>query len=191
MVPFFWSSHTPTVVELAILVSTGITSTIGHFLQNTAYRHAEASVLTPFFYAQIISASGMGWLVFGQFPDRSRCWALPSSAPADRHRLYRAQARPSRCRRPIRWNRSSRPEQTPGSNGQGALAARGDAGVVGHQHQGGAALAVQFEHQLDDRFAGGRIEAAGGFVGKQQRRLGDEGACQRHALLLAPERYLG
>lgn len=69
MVPFFWSAHTPTTIELAILVSTGITSTIGHFLQNTAYRHAEASVLTPFFYAQIISASGMGWLVFGQFPD--------------------------------------------------------------------------------------------------------------------------
>jgi drug/metabolite transporter (DMT)-like permease len=45
LVPFFWTSHTPTVVELAILVSTGITSTIGHFLQNTAYRHAEASVL--------------------------------------------------------------------------------------------------------------------------------------------------
>ncbi|MEN2671882.1 DMT family transporter [Herbaspirillum huttiense] len=70
LVPFFWTSHTPTVVELAILVSTGITSTIGHFLQNSAYRHAEASVLTPFFYAQIISACGMGWLVFGQFPDQ-------------------------------------------------------------------------------------------------------------------------
>lgn len=69
MVPFFWTSHTPSMVELAILVSTGITSTIGHFLQNTAYKHAEASVLTPFFYAQIISACGMGWLVFGQFPD--------------------------------------------------------------------------------------------------------------------------
>ncbi|MBO9535628.1 DMT family transporter [Herbaspirillum sp.] len=69
-VPFFWSSHSPTLVEWAILISTGITGTIGHFLQNNAYRHAEASVLTPFFYAQIISASGMGWLVFGQFPDR-------------------------------------------------------------------------------------------------------------------------
>ncbi|MFJ3044851.1 DMT family transporter [Herbaspirillum chlorophenolicum] len=69
-VPFFWSSHTPDLVEWAILISTGLTGTIGHFLQNNAYRHAEASVLTPFFYAQIISASGMGWLVFGQFPDR-------------------------------------------------------------------------------------------------------------------------
>ncbi|OWY30734.1 DMT family transporter [Herbaspirillum robiniae] len=68
-VPFFWSVHSPDLVEWAILISTGITGTIGHFLQNSAYRHAEASVLTPFFYAQIISASGMGWLVFGQFPD--------------------------------------------------------------------------------------------------------------------------
>lgn len=70
MLPFVWrSAHMPSGVEWLILISTGITSTIGHFLQNNAYRHAEASVLTPFFYAQIISASGMGWLVFGQFPD--------------------------------------------------------------------------------------------------------------------------
>jgi len=68
-VPFFWSAHAPTMIEWLILISTGITSTIGHFLQNNAYRHAEASLLTPFFYAQIISASAMGWLVFGQFPD--------------------------------------------------------------------------------------------------------------------------
>ncbi|RFB72972.1 MULTISPECIES: DMT family transporter [unclassified Herbaspirillum] len=69
MVPFFWSPHTPDATEWMILASTGITSTIGHFFMNSAYRHAEASVLTPFAYSQIISASAMGWLVFNQFPD--------------------------------------------------------------------------------------------------------------------------
>jgi drug/metabolite transporter (DMT)-like permease len=69
LVPFFWSSHSPSLAEWMILISTGITSTVGHFLQISAFRHAEASVLTPFFYAQIISATTMGWLVFGQFPD--------------------------------------------------------------------------------------------------------------------------
>jgi len=69
MVPFFWSPHTPDTTEWLILASTGITSTIGHLFMNTAYKHAEASVLTPFAYTQIISATTMGWLVFGQFPD--------------------------------------------------------------------------------------------------------------------------
>jgi drug/metabolite transporter (DMT)-like permease len=52
-----------------ILASTGVTSTLGHYLVNTAYRHAEASLLSPFFYLQVISATTMGWLVFGQLPD--------------------------------------------------------------------------------------------------------------------------
>lgn len=69
LLPFFWSPHMPDTNEWLIMASTGVTSTIGHFLLNSAYKHAEASVLTPFAYAQIISASTMGWLVFGQFPD--------------------------------------------------------------------------------------------------------------------------
>ena len=69
MVPFFWSRHNPDTREWLILASTGVTSTIGHFFINSAYRHAEASALTPFVYIQIISATLMGWLVFRQFPD--------------------------------------------------------------------------------------------------------------------------
>lgn len=70
IVPFFWSSHMPTTQEWLILASTGITSTIGHYFVNSAYKHAEASLLTPFFYLQIISATVMGWLVFNQLPDK-------------------------------------------------------------------------------------------------------------------------
>lgn len=69
MVPFFWSSHMPTTREWLILASTGVTSTVGHFFVNSAFKHAEASLLTPFVYLQIISATAMGWLVFGQLPD--------------------------------------------------------------------------------------------------------------------------
>lgn len=69
LVPFFWSPHTPDATEWMILASTGVSSTIGHFLLNSAYRHTEASVLTPFAYSQIISATVLGWLVFNQFPD--------------------------------------------------------------------------------------------------------------------------
>jgi drug/metabolite transporter (DMT)-like permease len=69
MVPFFWSPHAPDRTEWLILASTGVSSTLGHLLINHAYRHTEASVLTPFTYTQIISATVMGWLVFRQFPD--------------------------------------------------------------------------------------------------------------------------
>ncbi len=69
LVPFFWSAHTPDVREWLILASTGVTSTLGHYLFNTAFKHAEASLLTPFFYVQIVSATTIGWLVFEQLPD--------------------------------------------------------------------------------------------------------------------------
>jgi drug/metabolite transporter (DMT)-like permease len=69
LVPFFWSSHVPDFREGLILASTGITSTLGHFLINSAYKHAEASLLTPFVYLQVVSATIMGWIVFGQLPD--------------------------------------------------------------------------------------------------------------------------
>ena len=69
LVPFFWSSHVPDLREGLILASTGVTSTLGHFLLNSAYKHAEASLLTPFVYLQVVSATLMGWIVFGQLPD--------------------------------------------------------------------------------------------------------------------------
>jgi drug/metabolite transporter (DMT)-like permease len=70
LVPFFWSSQAPDTRQWLILASTGITSTIGHFFINSAYKHAEASVLSPFIYLQVVSATAMGWLVFNQLPDR-------------------------------------------------------------------------------------------------------------------------
>ena len=52
------------------------------------------------------------------------------------------------------------------------------------------ALPVQFEHQVDHRLAGARIEAAGRFVGEQQGRMQDEGARQRDPLLFAAAEIL-
>ncbi len=63
--------------------------------------------------------------------------------------------------------------------------------VVRHQHQRGPQLAVELEHQRHDGLAGGEIQAAGGLVGQQHRRLHHEGPRQRHALLLAARQHLG
>lgn len=55
--------------EWAVLMATGVFGALGHLLQIQAYQRAPASVLAPFVYTQIISAAGLGWLVWGQFPD--------------------------------------------------------------------------------------------------------------------------
>ncbi len=51
------------------LLSTGLTGALGHLLQIGAYRNAPASILAPFTYLQIISATTVGWLMWGHFPD--------------------------------------------------------------------------------------------------------------------------
>ena len=55
--------------QWALLASTGVSGALGHLLQIAAYRNAGASTLAPFVYLQIISATAVGWLVWGHFPD--------------------------------------------------------------------------------------------------------------------------
>lgn len=56
-------------LQWLLLISTGISGGLGHLLQIQAYRYASASMLAPFTYLQIISATALGWLVWRQFPD--------------------------------------------------------------------------------------------------------------------------
>src|SRR5690625_3548755 len=51
------------------LLATGVFGALGHLLQIQAYQRAPASLLAPFVYLQIVSAAGLGWLIWGQFPD--------------------------------------------------------------------------------------------------------------------------
>ena len=55
--------------EWVVLATTGVFGALGHLLQIQAYQRASASLLAPFVYTQIISAAGLGWLIWGQFPD--------------------------------------------------------------------------------------------------------------------------
>ena len=61
----------------------------------------------------------------------------------------------------------------------------GQALVVGDQHQGRAALFVEFEQQVADALASVAVEVAGGFIGKQHVRLRGKGAGNGYPLLLA------
>ncbi|MYN13971.1 EamA family transporter [Pusillimonas sp. TS35] len=72
--PFYWQDVWATFSQLGplhwlVLVGTGLWGCLGHLLQILAYRRAPASLLSPFMYFQIVSASTYGWLIWRQFPD--------------------------------------------------------------------------------------------------------------------------
>ena len=66
-----------------------------------------------------------------------------------------------------------------------AVRMRGQRGVVRHHHQRRAFPPVEFQQQFEHLLAGLAIQIAGRLIGQQNRRLRDERAGQRHALLLA------
>ncbi|MGB3407628.1 MAG: DMT family transporter [Jannaschia sp.] len=53
----------------ALIVFSGISSASGNLLLVVAYKRADATVLAPFVYFQLLSATVLGWTVFGTFPD--------------------------------------------------------------------------------------------------------------------------
>ena len=62
LLPLVWQPVTPRDVMLGIFI--GISSTIGHWLVILAFRHADASLLAPFSYAQLPWVSLFGFLLF-------------------------------------------------------------------------------------------------------------------------------
>src|SRR5258708_221425 len=70
------------------------------------------------------------------------------------------------------------------------IAGGGELDIVRDEYQRRAVRAVHFEHQIDHRVTGGRVETAGGLVGEENRRMRDERAGQRHALLLTARQQL-
>lgn len=67
--PFYWFGSVPSLFEMALLVSLGLTAGIGHFCFTAANRYAEASLLAPMSYLHLLWAGLLGWLVFDQLPD--------------------------------------------------------------------------------------------------------------------------
>ena len=93
-IPFYWTSPTPT--QLAIGVAIGVSSTVGHWIVVLAFRYADASVLAPFSYVQLMWVTLLGFVVFSEIPD---AWTLVGAAiiiasgvyTAHRERVRRAK----------------------------------------------------------------------------------------------------
>lgn len=67
--PWFWETPDLSARQWLLLISTGLTGFAGHLLQIIAYSKTQATLLAPFSYLQILAATALGWLVFGQLPD--------------------------------------------------------------------------------------------------------------------------
>jgi drug/metabolite transporter (DMT)-like permease len=68
----FAISLPPSLFTLALLVVLGALSGYAHMLVVRAFRMAPLSLLAPFQYFEIISATVLGYAIFGDFPTPSK-----------------------------------------------------------------------------------------------------------------------
>ena len=94
LVPFVWVAPTWHDILFGILI--GVASTAGQWIVVLAFRYADASVLAPFSYTQLLWVSILGFLVFGEVPG---IWTVTGAAfivasglyTAHRERMRRSQ----------------------------------------------------------------------------------------------------
>ena len=75
VVPFHW--RTPTPFDGLLMAGTGLFGAIGHYAVIKAYEIVEASAVAPFAYSELIWATLVGFLAFGDFPD---AWTFAGAA---------------------------------------------------------------------------------------------------------------
>jgi drug/metabolite transporter (DMT)-like permease len=94
LVPFVWV--TPSWHDLMFGLFIGVASTAGQWIVVLAFRYADASVLAPFSYTQLLWVSLLGFIIFGEVPD---IWTVTGTAfivasglyTAHRERVRRSQ----------------------------------------------------------------------------------------------------
>ncbi len=67
LVPVVWTP--PGTEDLFWMVLMGALAAAGHFLVIKSFEHAEASLLAPLGYSEIVMATVVGYVAFGDFPD--------------------------------------------------------------------------------------------------------------------------
>jgi drug/metabolite transporter (DMT)-like permease len=72
VVPFVWTTPSDPLV-IALMVATGAIGSLGHYFLIAGHRLAPAAVLSPFVYSEIVWVIVLGYLVFGDLPNR---WTL-------------------------------------------------------------------------------------------------------------------
>jgi drug/metabolite transporter (DMT)-like permease len=67
VVPFQWI--TPAGADILLMAGIGLFAVAGHFLLIRAFDHAPASSLAPLLYTELIAATAIGYMWFGDMPD--------------------------------------------------------------------------------------------------------------------------
>jgi drug/metabolite transporter (DMT)-like permease len=60
---------TPTAYHLFLMVATGFIAAGGHLMVIKAMYHADASLLAPITYQELVITTGLGYVLFGDFPE--------------------------------------------------------------------------------------------------------------------------
>ncbi len=89
---FDW--HMPTWNQVAIGCISGFFATVASLMQVFAYRHAPASMLSPFTYAQLLWAAGLGYLAFGTMPGPAMLLGAAIIAASGIYTAWREAVRP-------------------------------------------------------------------------------------------------
>jgi drug/metabolite transporter (DMT)-like permease len=76
LLPFYWALPQSAFHALLFLML-GVLGAAGHFVLIRAFENAPPGVLAPFVYTQLLTVLVLGFLVFGEFPDR---WSLVGMA---------------------------------------------------------------------------------------------------------------
>ena len=84
VLPFVWTAP-PHGFDFVLMVAVGCFGAGGHFLLILAHRNAPASALSPFIYTQIVWATTLGYLAFGNVPNR---WTLAGATIVVASGLY-------------------------------------------------------------------------------------------------------
>jgi drug/metabolite transporter (DMT)-like permease len=84
VMPFAWRQpENLTVIFFMVLI--GAFGAVGHWLLILAYKRAPAPVLSPFIYSQLVWMMLLGYVIFGDIPDR---WTLVGAAVVIASGLY-------------------------------------------------------------------------------------------------------
>jgi drug/metabolite transporter (DMT)-like permease len=81
---FVWVTPSDALI-VALMILCGLLGSVGHYLLIAGHRLAPAAVLSPFIYTQILWVVALGYVVFGDLPNR---WTLAGAAIVITSGLY-------------------------------------------------------------------------------------------------------
>jgi drug/metabolite transporter (DMT)-like permease len=84
VVAFVWTTPTEPLI-IALMVAAGVLGSFGHYLLIAGHRLAPAALLSPFIYTELVWVIILGFLVFGDVPNR---WTLAGSGIVVASGLY-------------------------------------------------------------------------------------------------------